>query len=599
MRACLQIALQHLYLVHDDPVLALPWQLGSTLSGGVWSSYLKLLADLAVANPQVSILLVQRSANSPSLHAALSPWAECGTRFMPDVHSEWPARPRFLRVTLLRRQTADALPSVLGWTLAAGHSCTRVMFDHLGIYVRSLDFVRLCSGLVIHEHQEALVTDYACLLGDSVFRAASSASQRMGRGSLEEPSVPVDAVDAQPLSPSRPYIWKLATQRVHLDALSAGCRQCCRAFLSKLRCRAFLGNLRSRSTSRVATSSLPAAALLPERVFTLTDLEEFRRLVSSFPEDGIVLVAFEFSGALATRLRAKGKPVITCDFRAPEGTGCAYRGDVREVIGLTKWAAIFFVGPNCFQHLVGDRDCLESKVRDGRAYWAGATVLWCICSPHTDHLLVEQPNVLAHRYIELDLLPGVAVAAFRTSDYAPTSAHPRDKDKFMRLTTRNLSFVLPHALRSQFDFANPDERDRSRSTWEPFHHLCDHVSQAVPITPPLPPPLYNEAIIRFARQWHLGGNPVPHDFRNPDARPSSAAEREYQWQRGHGDQRRPLLAEPHLFLEPTHEVVASIIESLLDLALSLFPSPFDLPPLVMHTRGRAVQLVVLRYGCVS
>ena len=178
MRACLQIALQHLYLVHDDPVLALPWQLGSTLSGGVWSSYLKLLAGLAVANPQVSILLVQRSANSPSLHAALSPWAECGTRFMPDVHSEWPAWPRFLRVTLLRRQTADALPSVLGWTLAAGHSCTRVMFDHLGIYVRSLDFVRLCSGLVIHEHQEALVTDYACLLGDSVFRAASSASQR-------------------------------------------------------------------------------------------------------------------------------------------------------------------------------------------------------------------------------------------------------------------------------------------------------------------------------------------------------------------------------------------------------------------------------------
>ena len=209
----------------------------------------------------------------------------------------------------------------------------------------------------------------------------------------------------------------------------------------------------SLRASQVATAS---GTRLPNRVFQPAEIGELAALLVSHPLESIVLVAFEFSGALAVPLRAAGWQVVTCDYREPESLGCAFRGEVRSVVGLTKWARIFFAGPNCFQHLLGDVDCLPLKIQDGRAFWAGATLLWCICCPHSDHVFIEQPNVLAHRHIDIDQLDGVSVVCFRTSDYPPDDGEPRDEDKFMRITLRNLSFQLPYSLRSQFDFRNPD-----------------------------------------------------------------------------------------------------------------------------------------------
>ena len=38
-----------------------------------------------------------------------------------------------------------------------------------------------------------------------------------------------------------------------------------------------------------------------------------------------------------------------------------------DVVGLCRWGAVFYVGPNCYQHHRKD-DCLQRKIADGRAY---------------------------------------------------------------------------------------------------------------------------------------------------------------------------------------------------------------------------------------
>lgn len=43
---------------------------------------------------------------------------------------------------------------------------------------------------------------------------------------------------------------------------------------------------------------------------------------------------------------------------------------------------------------------------------------------------------------------------------------------------------------------------------------------------------------RFAEAWHDAGLPVPPDYLNPEGRPTSQADREYQLVRGLGDGRR-------------------------------------------------------------
>ena len=125
--------------------------------------------------------------------------------------------------------------------------------------------------------------------------------------------------------------------------------------------------------------------------------------------------------------------------------------------------------PPCFQHLMGDVDCLPHKLRDGRAFWAGALVLWCICITSTRAVLVEQPDTLLHHVLDVGAYPGVDV--LETS----TAALVDGDRKFLRLTTRNLSpptcsgYDSPPLPRPRHDrYRDPDLRDRARSSWSRF-----------------------------------------------------------------------------------------------------------------------------------
>lgn len=109
-------------------------------------------------------------------------------------------------------------------------------------------------------------------------------------------------------------------------------------------------------------------------------------------------------------LRSEGKNAISVDFRDTEVDGPHVVGDVREVVSLQRWKSIYFVGPNCYQHLRADVDCLPAKIRDGRAFWAGAMVMWCICCPRSDSVLVEQPDTIFDDYFHVEDVGGVEFA---------------------------------------------------------------------------------------------------------------------------------------------------------------------------------------------
>ena len=277
--------------------------------------------------------------------------------------------------------------------------------------------------------------------------------------------------------------------------------------------------------------------------FPLVTVSEARRFVASF--DRVSLVGFEFSGAMRSALEANFDPQIreaalSVDLRPCDIGGPHYQGDVRDIIHLATWhRAIFF--PPCFQQLRGDLDCIEDKIADKRAYWGCLQVLYCIFTVAALMVYVEQPDTIFGDCFDPDEWPSVELYEFRTSHYDDPT------DKFVRLTTRNVRlsapthpFVRPKpAPRSQFDYCDPDERDRQRSSWALHVKTCQALAAAQPITSNLPPSVsVSTAFEAFAVEYHLLYGHVPSGYLSLDGRPPDADSRAYQVVRGKGDGRR-------------------------------------------------------------
>ena len=142
------------------------------------------------------------------------------------------------------------------------------------------------------------------------------------------------------------------------------------------------------------------------------------------------VVAYEFSGGIVNRLRAKGIKAISIDVRKAEHDGPHYQGDVWDVIDAVEWEVAYFVGPPCYQHLRKDH-CLPRKIADGRAFWGGAEVIKCLCLPNAKVVIVEQPDTIFIDYLDLSLMPDVKVINLVSSWLGDT------KRKYVKLLTRN------------------------------------------------------------------------------------------------------------------------------------------------------------------
>ena len=265
------------------------------------------------------------------------------------------------------------------------------------------------------------------------------------------------------------------------------------------------------SPAEVRTYVVPSKTT-PLVTTVMTSVEEVLQLLQSDDRPS-ELVAMEYSGALLEARIARGSKAMSCDRRQPEHDHFHYLGDVRDIIELQVWEAVFFVGPNCYQHLRGDLDCLDFKIADGRAFWAGLMVLWCICCGTAMMLLVEQPDTIGHDYFQFEVEHEVAVIETRSGRYG-------DKpDKFIRLTTRNMQLepapfpdaaVVRDPGRSQFKYRDAEERDRARSSWKPFTNMVDSVAKASPVKLVMPPTMdYLKEAEKFAVAWYNSGKPVP------------------------------------------------------------------------------------------
>lgn len=272
----------------------------------------------------------------------------------------------------------------------------------------------------------------------------------------------------------------------------------------------------------------------------LTQVADLERLFRCLHIRPTALVGMEFSGAVRLALESQGVRALSVDLRTCDVGGMHFKGDVRLVVGLQRWDKVYLFPP-CFQQCRRD-ECLPYKIADGRAFWGIAMVLWCVCISTADTLLVEQSDTIVADFAPLHLLPDVAVVEAHTADFGDSTS------KFLRLTHRNLQLTAPpkrpappyEPSRTQFQHPSSEHRDRARSSWIQFPKTSATVAAAPPRRTGgyKPPTLDYIAIVSlFARAWATAGYPVPKDFRNPDARPTSSAERDYQQVRGAGDGR--------------------------------------------------------------
>ena len=279
--------------------------------------------------------------------------------------------------------------------------------------------------------------------------------------------------------------------------------------------------------------------------FPLVSEQDLHAFLAAHPQL-VDLVVFEFSGALVTELWARGRMAISVDKRAPQHHLPAYQGDFTVVLQAKQWDRVYFVGPPCFQHMVSDYLALPHKIADGRAYWGGAMVVRCICTPteYAKMVLVEQPDTLVHYHLDDEQVPGLEIHELYTTQLGDA------RRKFMRFFTRNVRLTpllsdedvqMDDAYKrpSIHDYEDAEQRDRDRSTWQHYPNLCKWVAGLQPLCADgMQYVNHTQVIQQFIDSWTAMGYPVPPFADNQTGEPLDQEGRKYQMVRGKGDGRR-------------------------------------------------------------
>ena len=260
----------------------------------------------------------------------------------------------------------------------------------------------------------------------------------------------------------------------------------------------------------------------------LTAVSEVQRLLRCRHIAPAALVGFEFSSAVRSALEARGIIALSVDLRRCLGGGMHATLNVYSVLPLARWERVYLFPP-CFQQLRADTDCLPFKQQDGRAFFGCLAVLFCMCVV-TPLLVVEQPDTIAADYIEGPFLN------FRTADFGD------EPNKFVRLYVRGAHLALPAASSAprvapphHTTYANPEERDRDKSSWLPFVNLSAALARLSPTDEEAAPlRSFEEERERFACAWYDAGLPLPVDYHLAAPSPANFAQRAYQLVRGAG-----------------------------------------------------------------
>jgi hypothetical protein len=239
-----------------------------------------------------------------------------------------------------------------------------------------------------------------------------------------------------------------------------------------------------------SVEALPGEGLPSQAAFSfpIRDVNELRSYLLR-PGAPTKLVLFEFSGALRDELNRDGVVAISNDLRKSETPGPHFEGDCRVIACIKVWDDIFCIGPNCYQMLRADEDCLHAKMMDGRAFFGGLMVLLCLHIGEVRRMrIVEQPDTIVYDFIDVEKLPDVRLQEVSSTQWGD-SIH-----KFFRFALVNM--LLPDTThprrrnsgpRSQFQYADADARDQARSSWAQLPATYKAVARATPVGMRYPP----------------------------------------------------------------------------------------------------------------
>ena len=274
----------------------------------------------------------------------------------------------------------------------------------------------------------------------------------------------------------------------------------------------------------------------------------------------VALVAYHCSGVLRDRVSLR-MVAISVD-RKP----CALRGlhaclDVADVVEMVDWQEAYF-SPICYLTARSDTTCMHHKLRDGRFWWGVARVARCLCAPSLK-TIVEQPL----NFVE----EALGIEASQTVD-------PREYDDFVKKSCRfwvlggaliappeGLQPTAPSAplsvvTRWHRHIADDALRDEARVSWAFLPGVASAVAEALGRDGgPHPGYRFDELIEATAERLYDWGVPIPWDYANADARPTSLPDRDYSEERAAGDGRSTAGIKPRRVRD--RERAASVVAS--------------------------------------
>ena len=304
----------------------------------------------------------------------------------------------------------------------------------------------------------------------------------------------------------------------------------------------------------------------------LTTVAEVRRLLASRHLCPTWLLLGDFSGVWAESVETtRGVITLAVDRRPPTTQCLAYCGDFHDIVPLCCWDWIC-AWPSCTHQSSSNGPLLAVKALDGRMFWGLVGVLYALFAGRAHSRMVEQPVISLGRFFKW---PSTRIRTTSFGDwmgkticlYLVAASVPALSDHHRALDGP------PAKRRTHWSFADSEERDRHRSSWEHFPLFVAALTSCLRPSPtaigqPSPVPTFAEAVEELAVAWHFAGWPLPEGYDAADGLPPTAAAREYQLVRGPGDGRRPPGVVPFsmrtalVISEPTEPPPSAAVEPL-------------------------------------
>ena len=271
-------------------------------------------------------------------------------------------------------------------------------------------------------------------------------------------------------------------------------------------------------------------------VWPIRELPELLRLLHDLHHATPVSVCGgEFSATTrALNEQLHNEVTLSVDMRDTLVPGVHACMDMRLVLMRKRWLRAY-IFPPCTHQTLSDTIARYYKEQDGRMFYGILFVIWCYCVVAL-MLLVEQPDT---RVPDFFIRPTQRIRSSEVGDADDKTFCFYERGRATIHRTHPPLSGSGHGRLA--DYADAEDRDRSRSSWGRIPILASRVVAAA--HDPLDTeeaPSFHALREQFAVSWYLAGLPVPYDYDvRDDAQPVRQEDRDYLSVRGKGETGRP------------------------------------------------------------